>query len=1349
MEKFVKYTYNGARKDITKSKHPVEFYFEASHIRIVSLDDQSTGSVINEKGNSKVIEIPSININASTNTISYGSKTLSYTNNNQLDKQIDNNELNTSSSDQIVIGHAITRTGILLFTTDDEGMDCIWNVDNVIDNSYDLELIYLRNMSFSTSNPIQALFNYENENIQKVYWVDGINQIRFINIKHNEIEDNDDLIDIPSTSIDFVGTVDFSQPIVTDVITGGSHTAGMIQYAYNLYRLNSSQTKLSPLSELVSLDKGDNNGGGDVDEVVGSTPVITIDNIDQSYTNIKVYAIKYTSYNQIPSISLIDERELSGDSLTIYDNGSVIDTLSLEEFVFLGSDPIVPKHIQSKDNRLFPTNIKDIPFVLPDELDTRAYSWSSSQTCSVYDNIKLLSGVVTGSRRAVSSVTYSLPLKHDAVNINYDLYKYQQNGFNLGAEGKFIKLEIVQKSLSKPEEYKLLKDEEIYRFGIEFYNSLGQTSLPKWIVDYKMPKGNLEGNFNTVKVELKPEFYTWLNNYNFTENNKPVGYRIIRAERNESDKTIVCQGVLTPMMFQVLGDDAKFNSQFSSLLIREGYQDSKVKYPNFLSREFQSVPASPSANDQGSTNNGVLQPSSHLNWMNDDEGLDSSHGGEIFTTTPNDKLSQTFQHTKMMQLYCPEIIFQNNLNITADLKLKVKGLVKSTANGVYAEERFVVTQLEKNGGRTLGGINPWWVLDNQYIDNNNFRDCYNVPERSAGNFDRAFIGPSGDNSTMNFKQYYRAYNDYVNDTTNLEYAIYGRPEISTRGDDRTFYNNNTNYEYKNSLSGFVVDGDNECQECSPITSINSFNADCMTLVLGNSTQTTNSRKSLEDLYDDSSLSDPNGMLLVEIKKDDVDVYTSEIYGGLTYEDKKRTSYIPIGSYNDVNINSVQIDNPGDTFVQKFTFLRINKTDTEVYSTTQSQITEIVEYYTETSIDLKNRNDISLNEWDSRFQPRFDNYHKYNTVYSQQNNLLSTNDTSFTFRRIENFDTRIQTTQLKIPNETIDSWTDILQNEQMDLDGKFGPINNIIEFKDNLYTFQDEAIAMIRINPKIQVSASEGAAIELGTGGILYDYDYLTTKSGSINKWGIVPTKKGIYYYDVLNKGIGRVPDATVNLLSDIKYHHSYFNKNYDYDMIKVDNPVLNKGAVFGYDNYNNDVYFTLLQGDKSFTYCYNELIDEFVDIKSYNPNRYIYKGDKLLLSNDNETLYESFAGEYNNFFGEYSPSYIILQVNPESKTDVVYNNIIYNSEIYLDDIDQPDKTLTHIQAYNEYQDSGRIPLILGRSSNLRRKFRQWKANIPREGRSRMRNSWIFLKLELDNESNYKMILHDIIISYTV
>ena len=83
-----------------------------------------------------------------------------------------------------------------------------------------------------------------------------------------------------------VGKYNLTEPKIIKVEKGGIHTSGMIQYAYNLYRLNSSQTQLSPLSELISLDK-EEIGGGNLNEIVGSIPVIKIEGLDTNYTHIK------------------------------------------------------------------------------------------------------------------------------------------------------------------------------------------------------------------------------------------------------------------------------------------------------------------------------------------------------------------------------------------------------------------------------------------------------------------------------------------------------------------------------------------------------------------------------------------------------------------------------------------------------------------------------------------------------------------------------------------------------------------------------------------------------------------------------------------------------------------------------------------------------------------------------------------------------------------------------------------------------------------------------------------------------------------------------------------------------
>ena len=326
MNKNVLMTYKGMNQDISQSKFSNEFYFEGKNIRILATDSQSSASITNDKGNELVLTIPTPIIDYDLKKIQYGTSILNYTTNN----------INTLSPNQSqtqnLISHAICKDSIVLFTTDNNGFDCVWNLDK----SFNITLLYLRNLGFSVNNPIQAISNYENDKIEKVYWVDGKNQMRFLNIKQSVANgDNEELIDIETSLISVVGDFKFTQPRIITKEQGGTHTAGMIQYAYILYRVNGFTTKLSPLSELISLDNGP-NGGGQVNEIVSFYPVVNIPILDQDYTNIKLYSIKYTSYNELPEIKLILDKNIQNETeVTYYDTGSFINNVSLDEFTFL------------------------------------------------------------------------------------------------------------------------------------------------------------------------------------------------------------------------------------------------------------------------------------------------------------------------------------------------------------------------------------------------------------------------------------------------------------------------------------------------------------------------------------------------------------------------------------------------------------------------------------------------------------------------------------------------------------------------------------------------------------------------------------------------------------------------------------------------------------------------------------------------------------------------------------------------------------------------------------------------------------------------------------------------------
>jgi len=226
----------------------------------------------------------------------------------------------------------------------------------------------------------------------------------------------------------------------------------------------------------------------------------------------------------------------------------------------------------------------------------------------------------------------------------------------------------------------------------------------------------------------------------------------------------------------------------------------------------------------------------------------------------------------------------------------------------------------------------------------------------------------------------------------------------------------------------------------------------------------------------------------------------------------------------------------------------------------------------------------------------------------------------------------------------------------------------------------------------------------------------------------------------------------VNGISDQKGLHTYMTNDIQPLSLIVDNPVLKQGISTSYDFINNCVHFTFLQDTKSTTLTYNEALQSFESFYDYIPSIYISRGNNFLALNPNNTqLFKQYAGNYNQFFNVYYPSYVTILVNPESDMDTILDNVKYKSELYLNGVDQPDLTLTHVQTYNEYQDSNLVPLVFRRDANLRRKFRDWDIILPRNNgtRQRIRNPWTFLKLQYTQNSNYQLILHNPIISYTV
>lgn len=1367
--KQIKFSAEGMTKDLSKSKFPSQAYYDGRNIRIVSTDEQSGNAVTNEHGNTKVISIPIPVLDIANRSIKYTGidgviKELSYKADGDYPPRCELEEDYTAlalvdgfeepqlvakkSKSQVIIGKAYTRDNVILFTTDDFGFDCVWELGNVSkDAPLTISLMYMRNLGFSTSNPIQAIYNYENPLIEKVYWVDGKAQLRFLNLRQSLLNgDSENLIEVGKSVVSIVGDFKLSQPKLKSLSPGGKNTAGVIQYGYNLYRVNGSQTVLSPLSPLISLGKI-TGGGGELNEVVSSTVTVSIKDLDKSYTHIKVYAIKYSSYNQAPSTYVVFDGSIANyDELIISDGGTIVKSISLAELLFLGSNVFIPKHIESKNLRLFMFNLKELKFEI--DLDTRAYGHAIDKTAVVWHNVVSdgLGGVTTGSPSKtlfVNTDTYLLDSKHDSINKDYESYKFQKNGNTIGVEGKYIKLEVERTSLTSDEliTSKLFKDREIYRIAIEFYNSKGQYSFPKWIADIKMPSGNLDGLHNKLKVTMKPEFYSWLNTISVE---KPVGYRLLRSDRTDSDKTILCQGLINGMIANVKeGTDRTY--QHAGLIASEINVPEVLKMPSIQRRlGGDNIPFIKAADYHSLSSSYYNSPT----LGGQGHALETNSSSSIFGGS---KSPCNFQYNRLMQLYSPDITFGNPI-LNSSMTLNVVGCQKQSVTNNWSAEYNPVTETSEVEAKFLNGFNADSGGVNTILMKGD-------PQHLM---DKGFFAPTNGEGTTAFHQIYREFKGGFIRTPDggmKTFELYGTPEISESGSQPKAYNNDSLLRYSNSLQGMLLQ-----KGAVQVYGQNSYGARCVVLAEGSNDSKTpiSVRRPLEKIFTDawlnlatggsgSSLGNINSGMVVELAREKSYEYLGGIYGGNSMESKTRSSYISMGDYNDISINEYLIKSPGDTFVSDFNFAKIAKTDNKLSSVDFGQLTELISVPLETSINLTKRNDTSTNSWDNRFQPKESEYHQYNKVYSQQPTLIQSVGVGLKFKSINEFDTKFISSSVKIPGEFLDSWTNFLDNETRTIDGRYGPITGVAKFADEIYTFQDSGVAKISIEPRVQMNASDGIAIQLGTGKTLDWHTYLSTDSGTKNKWSIITTPSGIYYYDTINRSIMQISSGVKNL-TELAGMHSFMTNNTAFEDLSNDNPILLKGVSIGYNNLDNEVYFTFNQRENKFTLALYELKNIFTSFYDYVPSIYICKGQRIMSTGPDKTsIWQHFLGKRNSFYGVTYPSSITFLASPDS--DSTFNNVDYRMEMKnIAGEDLPNTTLSSARLWNEYQDTGEVSLILRK--NLKRRFRNWNIIMPRaikdnkRTRDRIRSQWAYLKLTLNNPDGNKMILHDPTLSYT-
>lgn len=474
------------------------------------------------------------------------------------------------------------------------------------------------------------------------------------------------------------------------------------------------------------------------------------------------------------------------------------------------------------------------------------------------------------------------------------------------------------------------------------------------------------------------------------------------------------------------------------------------------------------------------------------------------------------------------------------------------------------------------------------------------------------------------------------------------------------------------------------------------------------------------------------------------------FGGQTEEAFENNQWVPCGEpvslIDDSGVNTSVLIRwaEGDTYYQRYDHLKTYPFTLE----DQNAITDIVSFMCETRVNIDGRYDRNRGQTNN-FAVTPTNFNLMNDVYSQQNNFFNYRTVNPNKLSLDNFHNSITWTKTKTAGELVDTWTNITLASTLDLDGDKGDVRAIRRFNNTLIAFQDRGISQILYNENMQITSTEGVPIEIANSGKVNGKRYLSDKIGCANKWSICETPNGIYFIDDTTKGIFLF-NGKLDNLSDRLGFHSWINAKST--GINIWNPVDFNGFVTYYDKVNGDVFFI----SKDECLAFSEPVAQFTSFYSYEHMPYfINLEDRGIALNTAKggTIYKAWLhneGNYNMFFNKYQPFYTTVIANPDMLEDKIFNNLEFRADSWNGST-LLNTTFDTLTTWNEYQ-TGTATLnnILGRPSELKKKFRVWRANIPRaksNGRDRMRNPWLYIKLSMENENTNKTVLHDMIVHY--
>jgi hypothetical protein len=698
------HVFQGLKRDVSPIRQEASFLWDAENIRVTDRGDGTATSVTSEKGNTKV-------------DLQVGDK---------------------------LLGHCVIGEYLVLFVKNSK------NEIIRIDSKGNQVTLYSGDLNFHEDYPIETLGVHEAELVQKIYWVDGRNQPRVINITKRELTGKDDCYS-GTSPFDFVSTLQLDEIVSVERLPlGGTFAPGIVQYAFTYYNKYGQESNIFYITPQIYIT--DSDRGSKPEEICANSFNITITGLD-NFDFIRIYAIHRSSLGAEPTVRLVTD--LSIDTEVSYiDNGVTGESVDPTQLLYMGGEQIIASTMAAKDGTLFLGNIETIRRSIPE--DIKAQLLEDSESC-----------LITGFE--------SIELPKTSIGTYYSYYHQLTN-----------------------QKISYLKAGEHYRLGLQFQHESGQWSEPVVIhKDYTIPttafidyseeededdsvdidisgsqkpksdstsyssvsvlpnRPSINGNILTIprlkyKGPTKPEIGQKL---------RDLGYKKVRAVVvfPTNERKIVAQGILCPTVFNY--KDRKDDNIYA--------QSSWIFRPNTYS---ELIGANEAVNNQGYSTVGYSFPEfRHLHALPRNDGRSAeiqsnesyTIGAKVINEVTAKFLYDEFQtgedefivDQNIVTLHSPDIQF--NTEFAAGnrdgLKLRIIGTtpINSSINDIS-----ITTSSPVFGAEAVGVIEKQWgisgaleptITAGRYISGSFYRDAIvkksskNNPEQPNNYIDNDYL----------------------------------------------------------------------------------------------------------------------------------------------------------------------------------------------------------------------------------------------------------------------------------------------------------------------------------------------------------------------------------------------------------------------------------------------------------------------------------------------------------------------------------------------------------------------------------------------------------------------------------